>query len=461
MRRVELTNAERIEIINHHSEMHISNKVLSVWACAKLGKSISEMAISRLLKRKDALLRSMGAKIKKRYRKPKCPNLESILYAWFLMMEEANVTISDSMLIEKAKMLQNSVPWELEKEIKFSNGWFAGFKSRHGISVHVRHSESGSAEITEEVLDCIEGLKALISGYDPKDVFNMDDTSLFFQLEPNRTLATRVVNGKKKSKNRLSIALTANMTRTSKFPPFVIYKYLKPHPLTRRSVCVPENLGILWSANSKAWMTIKLFEQFLLDFEKRVKEAGRKKSTSRWTLVSSELLKAHYRKRLIHLKLERLQIGQAAEVDVYDAVAMLEKAWRVDVTAKTVKRCWIHSKLVDAEVILPDFNSAWELPDLNVGIYSDGVRELRAAIFQLEEATADSGIVPNMTATEYIEFENVYEIEDPLSIEELAEFQALGDTEATEEADPDPARMEIIATSDLIQTEITSYFTVE
>ncbi|KAL3694265.1 hypothetical protein R1sor_007916 [Riccia sorocarpa] len=107
MRRVELTNAERIEIINHHSEMRISNKALSVWASAKLGKSISEMTISRLLKRKDALLRSTGAKTKKR------------------------------------------------------------FKSRHGIFVHVRHGESGSAEITEEVLDRIEGLKALISGYDP------------------------------------------------------------------------------------------------------------------------------------------------------------------------------------------------------------------------------------------------------------------------------------------------------
>ncbi|KAL3694266.1 hypothetical protein R1sor_007917 [Riccia sorocarpa] len=262
------------------------------------------------------------------------------------------------------------------------------------------------------------------------------------------------------------------MTGTCKLPPFVIYKYLKPRPFTRRSVSVPENLGISWSANSKAWMTIKLFEQFLLDFEKRVKEAGRKEVlllVDNFTghkivsiqdhikIIRIEFLppnvtavyqpmdagiirafKSHYRKRLIHLKLERLQIGQAAEVDVYDAVVMLEKAWRVDMTAKTVKRCWIHSKLVDAEDILPDFNSAGELPDLNVGIYSDGVRELCAAIFQLEEATADSGIVPNMTATEYIEFENVHEIEDPLSIEELAEFQALGDTEATEEADPDP-----------------------
>jgi hypothetical protein len=40
---------------------------------------------------------------------------------------------------------------------------------------------------------------------------------------------------------------------------------------------VVENLGILWHANKKAWMTMKIFEAFLLDIERRMKLAGKTK----------------------------------------------------------------------------------------------------------------------------------------------------------------------------------------
>ncbi|KAL3692835.1 hypothetical protein R1sor_006486 [Riccia sorocarpa] len=386
---VELTMAERIDICRHSDRGRITNKALLIWTSERTGKEISEMTISRLLKRKTDLLGSDVLASRKRYRKPECPNLEAILNSWFLTMHEANVTISDAMLVEKARMLQISVPRESTKEFKFSNGWLQGFKSKHGITVHVRHGEGASAEITEDVLDRIEALKAIISGYDPEDVFNMDETSLFYQLELNRTLATRSISGKKKSKSRLTIALTANMTGTWKLPPFVVYKYVNPRAFSCRSIRRPDNLGILLSANSKAWMTIKLFEKFLLDFERRLKEAGRKSAlllldnftghkivsireqikiikieflppnvTSVYQPMDAGIIrafKAHYRKYLIHLKLDRLQTGQTSEVDIYEAILMLEKAWRIDVTAKTVKKCWIHSKLVRADEILPDF----------------------------------------------------------------------------------------------------------
>ncbi|KAL3687741.1 hypothetical protein R1sor_014050 [Riccia sorocarpa] len=314
----------RIVIWQHHDANTITNKALSVWASEKFGKQINEMTISRILKRKKDLLGSGVTKSMKRHMKAGCPNLESILNSWFLLMQDANVTISDSMLIEKAKMLQNTVPQETEKEFRFSNGWLQDFKTRNGIAEYVRHGEGASAEITDDVLNRIEGLKALISRYDHDDVFNMDETSLFFQLEPNRTLTTRALNGKKKFKNRLSIALTANMTSTIKLPPFVVYKYIRSRAFTRRSIRHPENLGVLWSANSKN--------------------------------------------------------GQTGEVDVYNAITMLEKAWRVD-------------------------------PFTN-----------------LKRFPFDTGIIPNMTVGEYIDFEAIQEIEDPISIDELAEFQALGDT---------------------------------
>ncbi|KAL3702020.1 hypothetical protein R1sor_020042 [Riccia sorocarpa] len=313
MRRMELNVAERIEICRHHESTNITNKALSRWATEKWRKTVSEMTISRVLKRKSEFLQSQGSKLVHRYRKPECPDLEKILFIWFLAMQEGNVTISDEMLVAKARMLQNSVPRETVKEIKFSNGWLQGFKKRHGISAYVRHGEAASAEITAEVLDRVEGLKALISGYEPEDVFNMDETALFFQLEPNRTLQGHQ-EGKR---NRRTVCQS--------------HSRIEFLPLNVTAVFRPLDAGII------------------------------------------RAFKAHYRKRLIKLKLERLQSGQTSEVDVYDAVLMIQKSWSQDVTSKTVRKCWVHSKLVSITDILTDFNTSGELPDLNT---LDGTREL-------------------------------------------------------------------------------------
>ncbi|KAL2608336.1 hypothetical protein R1flu_026909 [Riccia fluitans] len=115
--RVELTMAERIQICRHHEGGRITNKALSLWASEKMGKPINEMMISRILIRKIELLGSDVGSNRKHYRKPECPNLELISYSWFLTMQEANVTISDAMLIAKAKMLSNSVPRQEEEKI--------------------------------------------------------------------------------------------------------------------------------------------------------------------------------------------------------------------------------------------------------------------------------------------------------------------------------------------------------
>ena len=50
-------------------------------------------------------------------------------------------------------------------------------------------------------------------------------TDILFSLEPDRTLATRRLSGRKKNKERLSIALCANSDGSHKLTPLVISKY--------------------------------------------------------------------------------------------------------------------------------------------------------------------------------------------------------------------------------------------
>ena len=66
----------------------------------------------------------------------------------------------------------------------------------------------------------------------------MDETGLFFRLEPNKTLATGPVSGTKKCKQRISVALCANADGSDKLKPLVIGKSaghdVSPKPLMFR-----------------------------------------------------------------------------------------------------------------------------------------------------------------------------------------------------------------------------------
>ena len=96
-------------------------------------------------------------------------------------------------------LLQSVFRGANEKELQFSYGWVQNFKKRYNIKGYTRHEEDASAEVSEEVLKKMKDIKTLVSQYRSCDVFNMDETGLFYRLEPNRTLATKRLSGKKKT----------------------------------------------------------------------------------------------------------------------------------------------------------------------------------------------------------------------------------------------------------------------
>ena len=61
-----------------------------------------------------------------------------------------------------------------------------------------------------------------------KDVYNMDETNLFYCAQPNKTLAQRKNHGHKTQKGRLTLALVVNMACINKLQPIIIYNSLCP-----------------------------------------------------------------------------------------------------------------------------------------------------------------------------------------------------------------------------------------
>ena len=166
------------------------------------GITIGRSTVSDILKQKDKWLSASNVATQStRTRGCKEPELEAALLMWFNDVRSRDVPVSGEMIIKKAKKFGEELGIE---NFSYSSGWLDRFKKRCGISQHAIHGESASAN-TNDVDEGRQNLRRLLAEYDLKDIFNMDETGLFFRLQPDATLATAPVKGKKKSKERITV----------------------------------------------------------------------------------------------------------------------------------------------------------------------------------------------------------------------------------------------------------------
>jgi len=73
-------------------------------------------------------------------------------------------------------------------EFQCSSGWLERFKQRHGIAFKCITGES--AAVTDDTTADWKksSLLVILQQYVPKDIYNMDETRIFFRLTPDRTL---------------------------------------------------------------------------------------------------------------------------------------------------------------------------------------------------------------------------------------------------------------------------------
>ena len=87
----------------------------------------------------------------------------------------------------------------IESNIGFSNGWVQRFKLRNNISLRKYEGEASSANLPAINIE-LPKIKEEINKYNLDDVFNFDECALFYRLEPDKTLATKRLSGRKKNK---------------------------------------------------------------------------------------------------------------------------------------------------------------------------------------------------------------------------------------------------------------------
>ena len=111
------------------------------------------------------------------------------------------------------------------------------------------------------------------------DVYNADETSLFFEALSDRTMSFDVEQptGSKltSSKGHLSLILCANMTCTDKQKPVLIGKAANPACLKKKGLSIA-NLGVDYYHNSKGWMTGAVFDVWLSEWNRELYKQKRK-----------------------------------------------------------------------------------------------------------------------------------------------------------------------------------------
>ncbi|XP_072142094.1 tigger transposable element-derived protein 4-like [Dermacentor andersoni] len=207
---------------------------------------------------------------RKRIRTGAYPELEKALLVWIREARSNKLPLSGDIVAMKARTLAAMLGID---DFVSSDGWLTRFKDRHDLVFKSVCGEKASVN-QETCATWKDGkLREYLAEYRPEDIFNADETALFYQLLPEKTLTFKDDDcaGGKRSKERVSVLIATNMTGTERCRLLVIGKAAKP-----RCFKGVKTLPVDYEANKKAWMTAEIFKSWISKLDRKFASSNRK-----------------------------------------------------------------------------------------------------------------------------------------------------------------------------------------
>lgn len=386
-KKISISRDERRELRRYRqSRKHLTQNALIVWFHDRFGRRINQSTVSDSLSDKykylDDITSGSGDLSRRRERKPQWEDLDRALLAW-VEASQSSVIITDEVLKEKARRFFPAIPKYAGMSIPaFSNGWIGGFKKRHSIKSRYRHGEAGSVDIAAAQEQLVE-IRAAVMRYKLADIYNCDETGLFWRSTPDRGMSTQPLPGIKGSKSRVTVHFCVNADGSDKLQPWFIGRARVPASFGARNIN-PLTLGIHWRHNQKAWMNTVLMMEWLRWFDRRCQ--GRKvlllmdnfsahtaavtairdsdtplqnttvaylppNMTSKVQPLDQGIImafKSHYRKQWLQYMVDEFDKGldPVRTLTILKAIRFCKKAWD-EVSARSVENCWHRSTLLE------------------------------------------------------------------------------------------------------------------
>ena len=417
-----LTLDEKIKILEENKKKKLSCRDIS--SKHKIGKTQAANILKneQKLRKEYENFQGKGLKHISRQNHQKFKPINEVLYAWFRKCESSGIYVNGPLLKEEAMNIKQSLNRPELDGFKASEGWLDKWKLSHGIREKQISGESLDVPITT-IESWMERIKELCSGYDDKDILNMDESGCFFKALPTKGLAQKGKKSKggKKSKQRITVAFFVSADGEKVGKPIVIWRSKNPRCF-RLASAVDKPEKVMYFADNKSWIQVEIMEKILATLNNQMIKEKRnvvlfldnatvhppslidkfsnikiiflpKNTTSRLQPLDAGIIqsfKSKYRKRLMRHVLARINEDLLAseiakEIDVLQAIEWVAKAWD-DVTAKTIKNCFAKC----------GFNKTTsEIEDDDVDAEFDELFK------ELTESNSGSCI----TAEEYIDFE--------------------------------------------------------
>lgn len=342
-----LSLKEKIQLIRDSEEKSKSE------LCRKYGCSIS--SVNRIIQNKRNILdTAKSTKLSsKRKRTGALVDVEHALLVWFNQMRESGAAVSSQMVIEKSKQFAI----QMNKDFNPSAGWLHRWQKREGIQLRKIHGEAASANEGNANEYVSEILPELISSYDASQIFNADESGLFFRALPKTTLNRKgcQVKGYKTSKDRLTLLFICNASGDYK-KVVVIGKPKNPRCFRNKT------LPLKYYSQNKAWMTKAIWENVLISLNKDMKSQNRNiilfvdnaachkvdivltnviveflpaNTTSRIQPLDQGIIhcfKSYYRQNIIRKQISHVERGQSLEtfsktINILTAMHMIRHSW--------------------------------------------------------------------------------------------------------------------------------------
>jgi hypothetical protein len=167
------------------------------------------------------------------------------------------------MLQEKSKQIAEMHGFDFKGSI----GWLEKFRKR--INIFFKSVCGEAASVNEEAIDNWKAkISEIIANYAECDIFNADETGLFYRVLPDKIMAFKneICTVGKISKERLTVFLCSKMLGDFE-QPLIIGKAKRPRTFKQLDI---NNFPVDWYWNKKSWMMTEIMTEWFMKFDNRM-----------------------------------------------------------------------------------------------------------------------------------------------------------------------------------------------
>lgn len=268
-----LTNLQKRQLCVKFSQVKMTQQELCQWAKREFGLAHlpHQSTISKILARTDELTQMAPRELLSRRKGLVThPELDTALCNWVLCARANGMKISGDIIKTQARVLAAQLG--VASGMSFSNGWLGGFKKRHNIRLGSAAAalEAPGVSMVNSIAS-LPQLQEIARMYEPRDVFCMQETGLFYQLSPEKP-AGRGRPRREQQGDRLTVVLAVNADASERPEPMFIGSIKLP-PLTEELDADTRNF--YYQNNKRAWMTPVMFQDWVSAFDTKMRDENR------------------------------------------------------------------------------------------------------------------------------------------------------------------------------------------